>query len=277
MPILHALVLGIVQGFTEFFPVSSSGHLLLVPWAFGWDDLTGDTAMKKAFDVALHLGTLVAMVAYFRSDLVRYVRDGTRALIHRDRPATTDGRLAWLFVLSAIPAGIAGMLGESFFSDHLGHPWIIAVSLAAFGLLLWWADRRRGRRALETFTARDALVVGAAQILALNPGTSRSGVTITVGRMRGLSRDAAARMSFLMAIPITAGAVVYELAKLVADGIPDGLLAPMIVGVVTSGVTGWVAVWGTIRLVRTRSFDAFVVYRLALAAAVLIALAAGVR
>lgn len=279
MPILHAVVLGLVQGLSEFLPISSSGHLILVPWLFGWNDFTGSDAesVKKAFDVSLHLGTLVAVVAYFRRDLVVYVREGLRLVAARQRPANVEGRIAWLLVLATVPAALVGALFEEWIDERLGKPWIIAVSLIGFGLLLWWADRRIGHRSLEEFRAADALLVGAAQALALNPGTSRSGITITAARQIGFDRDAAARLSFLMSLPVIAGAVVLKLGRLIADGIPDGLLAPMIAGIVTSAISGWLAVWGTMRLIRTRSFAPFVAYRMFAGAVVLIVLAAGWR
>ncbi len=276
MPILHAIVLGLVQGLSEFLPISSSGHLLLVPWLLGWNDLD-DASVKKAFDVALHFGTFVAVVGYFRRDLVRYIREGVRLLWHRQRPVDTDGRIAWLLVLATVPAALVGALFESWIDERLGTPTIIAISLIGFGLLLWWADRHIGRRHVDDFQTRDALLVGAAQALALNPGTSRSGITMTAARQIGFDRDAAARLSFLMSLPVIAGAVVLKVGKLAADGIPDGLLTPMIVGVVTSFVSGWVAVWGTLRLVRTHSFTPFVVYRVALGVVVLVVIAAGWR
>ncbi len=276
MPIVHAVILGIVQGLAEFLPISSSGHLLLVPWLFGWDDF-GDPGIKKAFDVSLHLGTLVAVVVYFRKDLVIYVREGVRLVVARRRPHTTEGKLAWLLVVSALPAAAVGAVFENTIDEVLGTPALIAVSLIVFGLVLAWADRRTGNRHIDDYGGSDALKVGLAQVLALNPGTSRSGITITAARTIGFDRDAAARISFLMSIPVTAGAVVFKMTKLVLDGIPDGLIAPMIVGIVTSGVAGWFAVWGTIRLVRTRSFLPFVVYRIVLGVVVLLLLATGVR
>jgi undecaprenyl-diphosphatase len=276
VPIFHAIVLGLVQGLSEFFPISSSGHLLLVPWLFGWHDFD-NASIEKAFDVALHLGTLVAVVGYFRRDLARYVRDGVRMVMGRQRPATTDGKLAWLFVLSSIPAAIAGAVGEKYIDEQLGKPWIIAESLIFFGLLLAWADHRRGARAVEDFGRNDAIKIGLAQVLSLNPGTSRSGITMTAGRYLGFSRDAAARISFLMAIPVTAGAVLYKLAKLASDGVPDGLGTPMVVGIITSGLSGVLAVWGTLRIVRSRSFTPFVVYRVALGFIVLLVILAGWR
>ncbi|HAP75487.1 MAG TPA: hypothetical protein DCR14_05330 [Acidimicrobiaceae bacterium] len=277
MPILHALVLGLVQGLAEFLPISSSGHLLLVPWLFGWDDFDGDPGIKKAFDVALHIGTLVAVVAYFRRDLVVYVRRGVRLVVKREKPTDPEGRLAWLLVLSSVPAAAVGALFESFIDEQLGTPAIIAVSLIVFGVLLAWADRRAGQRTLEAYGPGDALKVGTAQVLALNPGTSRSGITMTAARLIGFSRDAAARISFLMAIPVTAGAVLFKMVKLASDGVPDGFVPPMLVGIAASALSGWIAVWGTIRLVRTRTFTPFVLYRIALGVLVLSLLATGVR
>jgi undecaprenyl-diphosphatase len=269
VPILHAVVLGLVQGLTEFLPISSSGHLILVPWLFGWDDIES-ASVKKAFDVALHLGTLVAVVGYFRRDIVTYVREGTRLLWHRQRPIDVDGRIAWLLVLATVPAGIVGVVFGDWIDEQLGTPVIIALSLIGFGLLMAWADRRAGRRQLEELAARDAVFVGAAQALALNPGTSRSGITITAGRQLGFDRDAAARLSFLMSIPVIAGAVLVKGVELISEGVPDDLVAPMIVGIVTSGLSGWLAVWGTLRWVRTHDFTPFVIYRLAAGVLVLV-------
>ncbi len=276
VPIIHAIILGLVQGLSEFLPISSSGHLLLVPWLFDWHDFD-NSAIEKAFDVALHLGTLVAVVGYFRHELVTYFREGIRLLVRRERPADPDGRLAWLLVLSSIPAAIAGALFEKTIDNRLGKPGLIAVSLIVFGVLLAVADRRRGQRSLVDYQRGDALKVGAAQVLALNPGTSRSGITMTAARFLGFTRDAAARASFLMAIPVTAGAVAYKGLKLMKDGVPSGLGVPMIVGIVTAGVSGWAAVWGTLRLIQTRTFMPFVIYRCALGVVVLVVLAAGWR
>jgi undecaprenyl-diphosphatase len=276
VPILHAIILGLVQGLSEFLPISSSGHLLLVPWLFDWHDFDNNS-VEKAFDVALHLGTLVAALGYFRKDVVLYVREGTRLVVTREKPATPEGRLAWLLVLSSVPAAAVGALFESSIDDKLGTPTLIAISLIVFGVILYVADRALGRRTIVDYTRRDAIGIGAAQILALNPGTSRSGITITAGRFLGFERDAAVRISFLMSLPVTGGAVVYKMAKLFKDGIPHGLGVPMLVGIVTSGLSGWLAVWGTLKLVRTRSFTPFVVYRVALGIVVLVIVAAGWR
>ena len=275
MPILHALVLGIVQGLTEFLPISSSGHLELVPWLFGWNDLADD-AVAKAFDTSLHLGTLIAVIFYMRAELGRYIVGGLTAL-RSPRRASTTGKAAWLFVGSAIPAGIVGLIAQDWITDALGGAGSIAVSLIVFGLLLSWADRRSGERSVEEYRLRDAVLTGCAQVLALNPGTSRSGITISMARMIGFSRDAAARISFLMSIPVIAAAVVLQLGSLLADGLPEGLGAALVVGVVASGVSGWFAMWSMIRVLRTRRFTGFVVYRVAVGVGVLLLLATSFR
>lgn len=277
MSILHAIVLGITQGLAEFLPISSSGHLLLVPWLFNWHDLGGDESLKKAFDVALHLGTLVGAVAYFRRDLVHYLREGLGGLRDR-RHMSRDGRTAWLLVLSAVPAALAGALLDNQIEKLDDKIWLIAVLLIVFGLVLLWADRLIGTRRIESYSARDAIGMGAAQMLALQPGVSRSGMTITAGRFLGLDRDAAARLSFLMSLPIIAGAGVYKLADVLRHGgIPSELRGAFVAGMVSAAITGWIAVWGTLRFVRTRTFTPFVVYRVLAGVFVLALLATGVR
>jgi undecaprenyl-diphosphatase len=274
--IFHAIVLGLVQGLTEFLPISSSGHLILAPWLFGWNDFN-DIEIQRAFDAALHLGTLVAVLFYLRADLIPYVREGIKVVVAPKKANKVVGRRAWMFVLSAVPAGIAGAIAESWITEKLGTPALIAISFMLFGVVLVWADRQTGTRDLDSFSTRDALLIGAAQVLALNPGTSRSGITITAARTFGFSRDAAARVSFLMSVPVIGGAVLLKLTKLAKDGIPEGLLTPMIVGIVAAGISGWIAMWGMIRLLRSRSFTPFVMYRFAVGIGVLSLLATSVR
>ena len=276
MPIFHAIVLGLIQGLSEFLPISSSGHLLLVPWLFGWNDFS-DVSVEKAFNVSLHLGTLIAVVIYFRRDLVVYVRDGLRMVVQKEKPHTTEGRLAWLLVVASVPAGLFGAFAGHWIDKHLGKPVIIAASLIVFGLFLAWADRRRGQRTFEEMTSRDAIAIGLAQVIALNPGTSRSGISISAARVMGFDRDTAVRFSFLLSVPVTAGAVAVKLLDLFADGIPEGLLVPMVVGILTSGISGWLAVAGLLKLVRSKSFDAFVIYRVVAGVAILAIAASGWR
>jgi len=276
MPILHAIILGLVQGLSEFLPISSSGHLVLVPWLFGWNDF-GSPAIEKAFDTALHLGTLLAVLFYLRQELVGYVREGVRVIIAPKRADMQMGRRAWLFVASAIPAGVVGAIGEDWVTEKLGKPVMIAISLIVFGLVLLWADRLAGERDEDSFSTRDAVLIGIAQVVALNPGTSRSGITITAARKFGFSRDAAARVSFLMSVPVIGGAVLFKLAKLAKDGVPDGLMTPMIVGIVAAGISGWFAMWGMIRMLRSRNFNGFVIYRVLVGTGVLLLAASSIR
>lgn len=270
MPLLHAIVLGLVQGLSEFLPISSSGHLRLVPWLLGWDDFAGRPELQRTFDVALHLGTLVGAVAYFRKDLVRYAVAGFT------EPKSVDGRLAWLLVLSAVPAAAVGALLEDWFTEVAEAEWVIGLLLIVFGLVLLWADRLQGERSREDFTLRDALLVGAAQSVALSPGVSRSGVTITAARQLGFDRDAAARLSFLMSLPIITGALLFEGKDVVGD-FPPGFGAAFAWGIAASAASGWVAVWATLRLVRTRTFTPFVVYRVVVGAAVVLIAASSFR
>jgi undecaprenyl-diphosphatase len=253
MEILHAIVLGIVQGLSEFLPISSSGHLELTRWLFGWDELGTD--LEISFDVAVHMGTLLGAIAYLRRDVRKYLIAGFAPL--RRQPLDTDGRIAWFLVVSAVPAGITGVLLKDRIAD-LDSIAMIAVMLIVFGLLLGIADRFPERRSLDEFTLRDALLMGLGQALALQPGVSRSGATLTVSRFVGFERDAAARLVFLMSLPVIAGAGVFSLVD--AD-IPSNFWPPFLWGMAASAVTGWFAVWGTLRLVRSRTFAPFVTYR----------------
>jgi undecaprenyl-diphosphatase len=273
----QALVLGIVQGATELLPISSSGHLILVPWLAGWDYLEQDPDFNKTFDVALHLGTLVAVVLYFWQDVVRLVAAWARSVARR-QISTEDERVAWYIAAATVPAAIAGAAGESFIEDHLGDPWQIAILLAVFAVILWLADRVEARRSIEDIGWRGAIGVGLAQCLALMPGVSRSGVTITAGRFLRLDRDAAARLSFLLLIPIVFGAAVLKGVKDVAlDGLPPGSAGPFVVGMLAAAVVGLVAIWALLGYVRRHTYSVFVLYRLALAGAIAVVILAGWR
>lgn len=270
MPILQAIILGIVQGASEFLPISSSGHLELTRWLFGWDALPEE--LETAFDVSVHLGTLVGAVTYLWRDVVRYSSAGVAPAIGR-APLTTDGRIFWALIVSAVPVGLTGVLLKDQIDD-LDSIWVIAVMLIVFGLVLALADRLPGRRTSDEFGIREALAMGVGQALALQPGVSRSGTTLSVARWLGFTRDAAARLTFLMSLPVIAGAGVYALTDV---SIPSEFWAPFLWGAVASAVTGWIAVWGTLRLVRTRTFRPFVIYRVAVGLAVLAILATGWR
>jgi undecaprenyl-diphosphatase len=270
MEIVHAIVLGIVQGLTEFLPISSSGHLQLVPWLLGWDDFAGAPQLEQSFDVALHLGTLIGAVAYFRRDLWRYAVAGLT------QPKSTDGRLAWFLLASAIPAAVIGALFNDAVAGLGDHEWLIGVLLIVFGLVLLWADSLGGTRPRESYGARDAALTGFAQAAAFVPGVSRSGATITMARWIGFDRDAAARLSFLMSIPIIAGALLYEGVDVATD-FPPGFAAAFAWGIAASAITGWVAVWATLKIVRTFSFLPFVIYRIVAGTAVLLIAASSWR
>ncbi len=273
----QALVLGIVQGLTELLPVSSSGHLILVPWAAEWTYLEQNDRFNQTFDVALHLGTLVAVGAYFFSDIVRLIRAFVGSLARR-KIETPDEKIAWFVLVATIPAGVVGFAGAGFIADSLGEPWQILVLLAAGALLLLWADRTPATRQMSDLGLRHAVVMGLAQALALAPGVSRSGITITAGRFLGLDRDSAARYSFLLLVPTVLGAVLAEgLDNVVFGELPDGWKGPFLVGTLAAMGSGLLAIQWLLDYVRQHTYGVFVVYRLALAAVVLLVILAGVR
>ncbi len=273
----QALVLGIVQGATELLPISSSGHLILVPWIADWRYLETHESFNKTFDVALHLGTLVAVVLYFWADIVRYVTAWVGS-IRRRTIATPDERLAWAVAAATIPAAIAGAAGESFIEKKLGQPWQIAIVLAVFGVVLWLVDRLPQDRVLRDVGVRSGFLIGLAQVLALVPGVSRSGITITAGRFWRLDRDAAARFSFLLLVPVVLGAVIYKgLKDVVFNPLPAGSTGPFVVGTLAAMAVGLVAIQALLGYVRRHDYSAFALYRLAVAVAVLIVIASGVR
>lgn len=270
MDTLHAIVYGIVQGLSEFLPISSSGHLALVEWVFGWDDFEGNESLDQAFAVAVHLGTLVAVLGYFRRDLVKLIGAGLGDVVRRRSPLSDDGRLAWLLLFSAVPAAIVGVLLGDVIEGLDEVIWMIGVMLIVGGLVLNWADGRNGARTSDTWRLRDAMLMGAAQALALQPGVSRSGATMTAALALKFQRAEAARLAFLMSIPVIAGAGLYEGAKVVADGgIPSDFRSAFFWGFLSAAVTGWFAIWATLRIVRTRTFRPFVIYRIVVGALVL--------
>jgi undecaprenyl-diphosphatase len=277
LPDWQALVLGLVQGATELLPISSSGHLILVPWLFDWEYLKEHESFNQTFDVALHLGTLVAVVAYFARDLGVLLRALVRS-VGRRRIETGSERIAWFVVVATIPAALAGFLGEDLIADHLGEPWQIAIVLAGFGVALWWADRRATTREMGELGLRAAVGMGLAQCLALMPGVSRSGITITAGRLYGLDRDSAARFSFLLLIPTVLGAVLLKGVKDVLLGeLPAGWEGPFLVGTLAAAGSGLLAISALLGYVRRHDYSLFVVYRLLAAAVVLLLIATGVR
>jgi undecaprenyl-diphosphatase len=273
--ILQAIVLGLTQGVTEFAPISSSGHLILVPWLFDWSILD-DPNLNKTFDVALHVGTLVGALAYFRRDVWRYLVALVQSVRARSI-TTTDQRLAWALAIGTIPGAVAGAVFEDLIQEHLGQPWLIAVMLALFGVVLYLVDLRAPQdRNVDDLTVRRGGVLGLAQALALQPGVSRSGVTMTAGRLLGLDRESAARFSFLLAMPIIAGAGLYKGLDLVQTGF-QGYASEFFWGFVSSALSGFLVIWGLLSYLRSHDFRIFMIYRLAVAALVLGVIALGIR
>ncbi len=277
LPNWQALVLGLVQGATELLPISSSGHLILVPWLADWEYLRDHDAFNQTFDVSLHLGTLVAVAVYFRHDIARLAVAWVRTL-RRRRIQNVDERVAWLVAVATVPAALVGALGESVIAERLGEPWQIAIVLALFAVVLWLADRRPEDREMGELGLGSAVAVGLAQCLSLMPGVSRSGITITAGRFLGLDRDSAARFSFLLLVPITLGAVAYKgVGDVLLADLPPGMTGPFLVGSLASGASGLAAISALLGYVRRHDYSLFVVYRLAIALAVLLLIATGVR
>jgi undecaprenyl-diphosphatase len=262
MNLLQAIVLAVVQGISEFLPISSSGHLILVPHFLGWPD------QGLAFDVAVHVGTLLAVLIYFRWTIVALVRAWVESIVRRI--PSREARLAWQLLVATVPVGLAGLLFDDYIEQHLRRPEFVAGTLALFGLLMYAVDRlaRTGRDEYSLSWAQAGLI-GVAQALALMPGTSRSGITITAGRLTGLTRSAAARFSFLLAVPGIAAAGGYEGLKL-ATGTAPVDWPPMAVGLVCSALAGIVCIHVMIRFIERIGLLPFTVYRLLVALVILL-------
>lgn len=270
MTIFQAIVLGAVQGFTEFLPVSSTAHLILLPWALGWPD------PGLSFDVALHLGTLVALLIYFRADWIALI--GSALGILRGRTQSPDARMVMFIVVATIPGAVAGALFEHKVEDALRSPAVIAMMLIAMALVLivseWVGHRKKG---LDDITWSDAIAVGIAQAFAIIPGVSRSGVTITAGLFKSFKRDTAAKFSFYLSTPIIAGAVAKKMLDIVKEHAGLAELTPFIAGIVASGIVGYIAIAFMMRYLQTHNTYLFVFYRIALGIVVLLAFWSGIR
>ena len=267
--IIQAFVMGIVQGLTEFLPISSSGHLVIVPYLFGWDD---PFLTSLAFTVMLHIGTMVALLVYFRTDWIRLVPAGFAAIRDRSFADDPDRRLAWLLVAATIPAGVAGLLLGDIVETEFREVGLVALMLVAGGVIIWIADHVGGlTRRIDDLTFPGATIIGVAQALALIPGISRSGISISAARFLGLERESAARFSFLMATPITIGAILFEARSLATGEAGVAVdLVPLLAGMLAALVAGMAAIHFMLRYLRTRSLDIFVWYRFGLAAFVLV-------
>jgi undecaprenyl-diphosphatase len=266
MDILRAIILGIVQGLSEFLPISSSGHLILVPALFKWPD------QGLSFDVGLHVGTLVALLAYFARDWVRMLSAGLRDLGSnglRLRLHRRESQFLWLLALGSVPAAAVGLFFNSWLEEHVRQPWLIAITLAAVGTAMLLAERfGRRSRGLDSIGKRDAVVIGLAQACALVPGVSRSGATMTAGLWLDLDRDSAARFAFLLGTPAFMGAALLKSKDL--SGESSRALGDLAVGATVSALVGFAAIHFLMRYLRSRSLLPFVLYRYGVAAFTLV-------
>lgn len=264
MTVIQAIVLGVVQGLTEFLPVSSSAHLIFIPKFLGWAD------QGLAFDAIIHLGTLLAVLIYFRKRLITLIHG-----LYADDARHADKRLAWMIVLSVIPALFAGFLMSEVFGIEIRSPLVIAFSLIFWGIVLGIADRYHVSRItyhvpVESLTWGKALLISLAQIISLIPGTSRSGITMTAGLFSKLTKEAAAEFSFLMSIPVIAASGMLKLFEMVKAGGGEAISMPLIVGLLFSAISGFVAISALMKLIKTKSFMPFVVYRVVVGILILV-------
>lgn len=259
MPLSQVVLLAILQGITEFLPISSSAHLALLPWLTGWDD------QGLTFDIALHFGTLAAVLIYFFRDWVQIIAHGfgLRGL-GRDEGLKANPQLMWMLAAATLPVGVAGLLGKDAVETTLRSPYVIGFMLISVGLLMGWADRMgQGPRRIGDVRWKDALTIGAAQALAIVPGTSRSGITITAGLFRRMERAEAARFSFLLSTPAIGGAALLAFRDLMkAGGVPPGEGAAFVLGIVVSAATGCLVIGFFLRFLRRFSLRFFVAYRI---------------
>jgi undecaprenyl-diphosphatase len=268
--LLKAVVLGVIQGLTEFLPISSSAHLRILPELFGWGD------PGAAFTAVIQIGTELAVLIYFRKDIWRIGNAWVRSLFQPEYRGTLDSRMGWYVIVGSLPIVVLGVLLKDVIERDFRNLWIIGTMLIVLGIVLGVADRvGRTDRPIGKVTMKDAVLMGLAQALALIPGVSRSGATISMGRFLGFDREAATRFAFLLAIPAVVGAGLFEL-KEIPHGHNDFGWGPTITATVVSFVVGYAAIAWLLRYVSTRSYTPFVIYRVLLGAATLILLGAGV-
>jgi undecaprenyl-diphosphatase len=257
LSILQEAILGLVQGLGEFLPISSSAHLVLIPWFFKWTD------PGLTFDIALHIGTLFAVAIYFWKDWLRLIAKGLTDV------RSTEGRLFWYLVAATIPGALAGFLFEKKAETLFREPVLIAVMLILLGILLYWADRKSAKAIeMNRITFRTSLLIGLSQALAIIPGVSRSGITMTMGLWMGLTREAAARFSFFLAAPIIFGAALVKLPQIISN--PSGMTMDFAIGILVSFVTGILSIGILLRYVQTRNFLPFAWYRFILGSSVIV-------
>jgi undecaprenyl-diphosphatase len=264
---MQAAVLALVQGLTEFLPISSSAHLILVPWFLDWPD------QGLAFDVVVHLGTLTAVCGYFRQDILNIVSAMLQSLSRtagaNESADSAAAKLGWLIVLATIPVGLVGLLAKDWVSTAARNPALIGVTSIVFGLLLWWADRLANRERPAAVSIKDAVVIGMAQALALIPGVSRSGITMTAGMALGLTRSGAARFSFLLSIPVIALSGGMETLELIQTGTGGLALAPLLVGFTVAAASAYLCIKYLMIYLQRQTMGIFVIYRVALGVVIL--------
>jgi len=270
MTIIQAIILGVIQGLTEFLPISSSGHLILVPWLFDWP-IFHDLALNKTFDVALHFGTFLGVALYFRREIGRLIQGWVRSIAQRTLRGNIYRKLSWLVLISTIPGAVAGVLFEHVIEETLGAPLLIGILLVAVGMVLavaeWVSAQRRD---LAAVTWADAIIIGLAQAVALAPGTSRSGITIAVGLFGNMTRETAARYSFLISIPIIGGAAAARGLDLVKFGLPAGMAGPFVFGTLAAAASGYLVIKFFLSYLQRHTLYPFVAYRVAIGLLVII-------
>lgn len=279
MTVFEAIVLGIVQGTTEFLPISSSAHLIIVPWLFGWDD------PGLTFNVGVHIGTLAAVLLYFRRDLFAMTVALPRGLITGQPLGDPMSRLALVIILGSVPAAVIGLSGAGFIEDYFHDRGggdtamiITGLMLILVGILFAVGERvGRQRDNVETIGLRNGLLIGIAQATALIPGVSRSGSTITAGLFLGLRRDAAARFSFLLGIPAVVGASAFEVRRYLGNGLDDGQNLVFAIGILTSGVVGYLSIAFLLRFLQRYSLSTFILYRVSLGILIISLVVLGIR
>jgi undecaprenyl-diphosphatase len=259
MPLYEVIVLGLIQGLTEFLPISSTAHLTVVPWLFGWTD------PGLTFDIALHIGTLVAILVYFYRDWIQVLAQGFGVRTEGDPDLRRNRMLLWFMAAATLPIGVFGLLFNKQAETTWRQPDVIAAMMIGVGIILWWAERAgRKQKDLGHLTFADAMTIGLAQVLAIVPGTSRSGVTIAAGLLRNLDRASAARFSFLLSTPAIAAAAakgLYDLMKH-QGGIPPAMRMPMAVGILVSGLSGAVVIHFFLEYLRRGTLNFFIAYRI---------------
>ncbi len=257
---IEAFILGVVQGVSEFLPISSSAHLIVIPWLMKWKDAFINSL---TFDVALHFGSLIALLAYFWREWIKLAREFFKGIYEKSTYSTSGRRLVWYIIIATIPGGLFGYLFEKKVETVLRNPFHIAIALIALGIVLYFADKQseKNNRPFGKLTMKDSIIIGISQAFALIPGVSRSGITMTTALFLGLDREASARFSFLMATPIIMGAAFLKLHGLL-HYFPGNEVRPFIWGVIGSAIVSYLVIDGLLKYLRRHSFDIFVWYRI---------------